>query len=341
MSENTLRRLLDDNWTALDAEPVSGERRLRVSRLPIVADQGPLAVAVDHDGHRHLLVPIHAHRKVRQGLNGPVLHMRKRPLEDADTYQNYVDLGCLRDDLDDLFTNLCIDVLDAVEGLPENPVKALYRVLDRWKALFQTQSAPLGSEQLAGLFGELSLLSRLLLSDPSAHRLWRGPRGDRHDFSAGTTAIEVKASVAGEGRRPRIHGLDQLEAPAGGTLGLVWFRLQRTGANGPGAAFTDAVDLARRLCDDEFALLGLLASAGYHPSDADRYQDVHFVIVEERWYRVDETFPGLTNRTLKAAGVPVSVLDVEYTVDLSGEIPAPLSQDDVSQMIDALIREPM
>lgn len=341
MSEDAFRRLLDDNWAALDAEPVSGERRLRVSRMPVVVDQGPLAVAVDHDGHRHLLVPIHTHRKVRPGLDGPVLQLRKRPLEDADTYQNYVDLGCLRDDLNDLFTNLCIDVLDAVEELPENPVKALYGVLDRWKALFQTQAVPLGVEQLAGLFGELILLNRLLLNDPSAHRLWRGPRGYRHDFSAETTAIEVKSSFAGEGRRPRIHGLDQLQVPEGGTLGFVWFRLQRTGANGSGAAFTDAVDLARRLCDDEFALLGLLASAGYLPSDAARYDDAHFVIVEERWYRVDDSFPGLTNRALAAAGVPVSVLDVEYTIDLSGEIPAALPPDEVSRVIDAMIQEHM
>lgn len=339
MNEDTLREFLDESWAALDADQVSSERRLRVFELPVVSDQGPLAAAVDHDGHRHLLVPIHAHRKVRTGLDGPVLRLRKRPLEDVDTYQHYVDLSCLRDDLGDLFTDLCVDVLDAVEELPENPVKALYRILDRWKALFQTQGTPLGGEQLAGLFGELTLLNRLLESDPSAYRLWRGPTGYRHDFCAEAAAIEVKASIASEGRRPRIHGLDQLEAPEIGTLSLVWFRLQRTGANGPGIAFADVVDQARLLCDDEFTLLGLLATAGYHPSDADRYQDVHFVIVEERWYRVDAGFPGLTGRALVAAGVPISVLDVEYTIDLSGEDPSALPPDEVSQVIDALIQE--
>ncbi|MFD6332659.1 PD-(D/E)XK motif protein [Streptomyces niveus] len=341
MSEDILRALLDDRWTALDAEQVRGERRLRVSELPVAADQGPLAAAVDQEGHRHLLLPIHAHHKVRTGLDGPVLRLRKRPLEDADSYQHYVDLSCLRDDLGDLFTDLCVDVLDAVEELPENPVKVLYRTLDRWKALFQAQRTPLGSEQLAGLFGELTLLNRLLGSDPSAHRLWRGPTGHRHDFSAQVTAVEVKSSVATEGRRTRIHGLDQLEAPESGTLNLVWFRLQRSGANGAGVAFTDVVNQARRLCDDEFALLGLLASAGYHLSDANHYQDVRFGLVEERWYRVDADFPGLTGQALRAAGVPVSVLDVEYTIDLSGENPSALSPDEVSQAVDDLIQEPV
>ncbi|MFF3322088.1 PD-(D/E)XK motif protein [Streptomyces sp. NPDC002889] len=339
MNDDALRKLVEERWAVLDAEQTTGESRLRVSQLPVVAEHGPLAVAVDHDGHRHVLVPIHAHRKIRPGLDGPVLRLRKRALEDEETYQTYADLACLRNDLSDLFTELCVDVLGAVEGLPENPVKALYRVLDRWKALFRTQQAPLGPEQLAGLFGELTVLNRLLEKDPSAHRLWRGPEGHRHDFSAGTTAVEVKSSTGGEGRRPRIHGLDQLEVPEGGTLCMAWFRLQGTTVNGSGIAFVDLVAQTLRLCDDEGALLELLAGAGYSASDADRYHDVRFVISEERWYRVDPDFPGLTGQALVAAGVPVSALDVEYTIDLSGEIPVPLMPGQVAQMIDSLIKE--
>ncbi|MEV2196710.1 PD-(D/E)XK motif protein [Streptomyces phaeochromogenes] len=339
MNDDALRKLVDERWAALDAEQTTGERRLRVSPLPVVAEQGPLAVAVDHDGHRHLLVPIHAHRKVRTGLDGPVLRLRKRALEDEETYQSYADLACLRDDLSDLFTELCVDVLGAAEELPENAVKALYRVLDRWKALFRAQGTLLGPEQLAGLFGELLMLRQLLERDSSAHRIWRGPERHRHDFSAGTMAVEVKAGTGGTGRKPRIHGLDQLEVPEGGTLCLAWFRLQSTTTNSSGIAFVDLVGQVLRLCDDEGALLALLAGVGYRPSDADLYHDVRFVISEERWYRVTPEFPGLTSQALVAAGVPVSILDVEYTIDLSGETPAPMAPDQVSQVIDSLIQE--
>ncbi|MDW4908032.1 PD-(D/E)XK motif protein [Streptomyces sp. ADMS] len=339
MNDDALRRLVEERWTALEAEQTTGERRLRVSHLPVTRDNGPLAVGVDHGGHRHLLVPIHTHRKIRPGLDGPVLQLRKRALEDEDTYQTYADLACLRDDLSDLFTELCVDVLEASKELSENPVKALYRVLDRWRALFRAQEAPLGPEQLAGLFGELTLLNRLLEKDSSAHRLWRGPEGHCHDFSTGVTAVEVKASTASEGRRPQIHGLDQLEAPGGGELCLVWFRLQRTTMNGSGTAVVELVDRALRLCDDEGALLELLAQAGYRPADADRYHDVRFLVSEEQWYSVGPGFPGLTGRALVAAGVPVSILDVEYTIDLSGETPAPMEADQVSRVIDFMIQE--
>jgi hypothetical protein len=341
MNQDEFRGLVEQHWAALEAKQTTGERRLRVAELSVDTGNGPLAVAVDHDGHRHLLVPIHTHIKVRTGLDGPVLRLRKRPLEDAESYQTYADLGCLRDDLNDLFTELCVDVLEETVELPDNPVKALYRVLDRWKSLFRTQGPPLGPEELAGLFGELTVLNRLLAKDPSAHRIWHGPERYRHDFSAGFNAVEVKASSSSEGRRPRIHGLDQLEAPDGGTLCLAWFRLHRTTTSGVGTRFVESVDEALRLCDDEGALLELLAKAGYRLADADLYADVRFAIGEERWYRVDADFPGLTGEALTTAGVPVSVLDVEYTIDLSGEVPAPMEPEQVSQMIENLVQEPM
>ncbi|MEV6941014.1 PD-(D/E)XK motif protein [Streptomyces sp. NPDC051172] len=339
MNEGALRKLIEERWTALNAERTRGERSLRVSQLPVTGPGGPLAVAVDHNGHRHVLVPVHAHRKVRPGLDGPVLRLVKRALEDEETYQTYADLSCLRTDLDDLFTELCVDILGAVEEVPDNPVKALYRVLDRWKALFQAQGAPLGPEQVAGLFGELIVLGRLLEKDPSAHRLWHGPEGHRHDFTTGATAVEVKATTAGEGRRPRIHGLDQLEAPADGTLCLAWFRLQRTSRNGAGIAFTDLVEQTLRLCDDEAALLDLLAAVGYRPTDSGRYHDMRFLISEERWYQVDPDFPGLTSQELVKAGVPISILDVEYTIDVSGETPVPIPSAQIPQLIASMIQE--
>jgi hypothetical protein len=339
VSKEDFRRLVEEHWIALATQPATGERRLRVSQLPITTDQGPMAAAVDHEGHRHLLVPIDSHRKIRSGLDGPVLQLRKRPLEDEDTYQTFADLVCLRKDLNDLFTGLCVDVLSTVERLPGNPVKALYRVLDRWKSLFQAQTPTLGPEQLLGIFAELLVLSELLRRDPSAHRLWLGPRGHRHDFSTGTVAIEVKAGADGKGRKPRIHGLAQLEVPVDGLLNPAWFSLNRVTTQDAGTGFIDLVEQVLHSCDDEGAVIGLLAEAGYSPLEDDRYRDVRFAVAEEKWFHVGLGFPGLTSSALAAAGLPVSVEDVEYTVDLSGDSPFALAQDDVPHVLDRIIRE--
>src|SRR5690348_2084522 len=127
MTDDGLRKIVEEHWAALDSGQSTSEHRIRVSQLPVATGHGPVAAAVDHDGHRHVLIPIHAYRKVRAGLDGPVLQLRKRALEDEDTYQTYADLACLQPDLNDLFTGLCVDVLSEVEKLPENPIKALYR----------------------------------------------------------------------------------------------------------------------------------------------------------------------------------------------------------------------
>jgi hypothetical protein len=339
VSENSFQDLVEERWGALGTRPSTGEHRLRVAQLPLMTDEGPLAAAVDHEGHRHLLVPVRAQRKIRTGLNGPVLQLRKRPLEDEETYQTYADLVCLRDDLNDLFTELCVDVLQAVQALPENPIKGLYRVLDRWKALFQTHGPILGPEQLAGLFAELLVLERLLQREPSAHRLWQGPRGYRHDFSIGNLAIEVKAGTDVNRRRPRIHGLDQLESPTEGQLHVAWFGLHRVTTPDVGRGFTELIEQTLRLCDDETELLGLLAEAGYRTMEKNLYGDVRFVVGEESWYLVEPGFPRLTRNELRLAGLSVQVLDVEYTIDLSGETPAALMTDEVTHVIDRFVQE--
>ncbi|MFF7362392.1 PD-(D/E)XK motif protein [Streptomyces sp. NPDC008125] len=333
-----MRTAVAGSWNSLGAASVSGARRLRVMPLPVETGQGPLVAGVDHDGRRHLLIPIPAHVKVRSGLDGPILRLVARPLEDETTYQKYADLSCLHDDFVDLFTGLCMDVCDAVAEVPTNPLKALHAVLDHWKALFREQKVGLGSEQIVGLYGELLVLARLLRHDASAHRLWAGPRGHRHDFDAGTHAIEVKSSSSATERKPRIHGLEQLEVPENGALWLTWFRLRSSTTQGSGQSLVELVDRVLDLCDDVSAVLELLARSGFHRTDK-RYDNARFVVAEERWYRVGPGFPGLTRAALVSADIPISVLDVEYTIDLSGDVPPPLRAGELLEVIQRMIQE--
>ncbi|MFI9631584.1 PD-(D/E)XK motif protein [Nocardia sp. NPDC051929] len=332
-----IRDVLDDHWRRLAHRPPSMSSVVAVSELPVPTPIGSLAAALDSTGNRHLLVPIGAHQNVRKGLNGPVLMLHKRTLDDDRTRHDYADLACLRQDLSDIFTTLCADVLIATEAAPENPLKVLNRVLDRWKALFQNPGPPLGSEKLAGLFGELIVLARLLEHDSSAHLLWRGPSGHRHDFATDAGALEVKTSTSPNGRQIRIHGLDQLEPPANGALGLVWLRLEPVVRDGIG--FLDLVDRVLGLSDDETAVLNQLASIGYRKADDDHYRHARYQVGEQRWYNVDIAFPRLTTIDLAAAAISSNVRDVDYTIDLSGDTPGPMEDSQVERHIRVMIEE--
>lgn len=334
---NDLKKVLDDQWRRLERRSTVNASVVAVSDLPVPTPNGPLAAGLDSEGNRHLLVPIGAHQIVRKGLNGPVLRLSKRSLEHDGRVQDFADLACLRRDLNDIFATLCADILVATEESPENPVKVLHRILDRWRALFLNPGPPLGTQQLAGLFGELVVLELLLEHDSGAIRSWKGPSGYRHDFATDSGALEVKTSTSPSGRAVRIHGLDQLEPPLDGVLGLVWLRLDADAKGGIG--FLELIKRVLDLSDDESEILTRLAAVGYRAADNDHYAPSRYSINENRWYNVDIAFPRLTTVDLAAAAISTNVRNVEYTIDLSGESPAPMEINDVERYIKAMLEE--
>ncbi|WP_329069544.1 PD-(D/E)XK motif protein [Amycolatopsis sp. NBC_01480] len=331
MSESH-RPTLQEHWAQLGKEPTSGPDHIRTSELPIETSQGKLLAAVDHDGCRHLLVPLNANQHVRRDRGSTALEMRERPLETDDLYERYADLGCLRKDLDPVFTGLCADVLEAAESDPGRPLKALYTVVDRWRALFLPSPTRLRDDQLTGLFGEMVVLNQLLLEESTAVDFWTGPSGHRHDFTVGRHDIEVKASITAKDRRIRIHGAEQLQPPVHGTLDLVWLRLEQVSAGG--RSLPELVNSATQHGDDDNGLLFKLAQAGYSPADAHSYRNTRFAVLEHRWYEVDDTFP-----RIDPAAAPSGVSDVHYTVDLDKQSPAATETSGVATRIRQITQE--
>ncbi|MFD0429246.1 PD-(D/E)XK motif protein [Streptomyces zhihengii] len=119
---------------------------------------------------------------------------------------------------------------------------------------------------------------------------------------------------------------------------MVWLRCTPC-APSAGTRFLELVESVLRQCDDEPALLDLLAAAGYRQADAAFYKDACFVVEEERWYAVGPGFPGLTHRALAHAGLTATVTDVDYTIDLSGDLPAAMTTDEIAQYIECLVQE--
>ena len=306
----SLRHLLRDHWNALAAKPIGSARSMRVATLPVKGVGGPICAALDLNNGRHLLIPIGVNESAPSEPQSN-LQWRERGLEEDGRYVRFADLSCDRSDLVDVFNGLCGDVLVAIEGTPSRPLKAARAVVARWRALFATAPASLGAGQLAGLFGELLVLLRLLQSHGGATQLWTGPSGHRHDFTAAGRSIEVKTSQATEGRRIRVHGLDQLEQPAGAGLDLVWFRVER---HATGRSVAELVDELLSAADDEHGVLTRLAMAGYLVADQRQYAEIRFRVVEECWFEVDEAFPRIVPASF--VGLVPPVTDVHYTIDL-------------------------
>lgn len=326
-----LRTVLDEHWDRLEAAPASHADVLRTSALPVETPRGPLLAAVDMNGMRHLMIPLQARQRIADTHMGAALGISERPLQNEDGYTRYADIACNRRELDDVFTGLCRDVLVTLEIDAGRSYHTARVVMDRWRQLFAPLPRPLTLTQAIGLFGELVVLIRMLEDDPDAVRHWAGPEGDRHDFSDGLRAVEVKSTVTvSERRTVQVHGLDQLEPPASGSLLLAWHRFE---AHPKGESLPELVARARKLCGDELALLSKLARVGYRPSGDDHRQEPRLSLAESEWHFVDGDFPRLTKASMTGGAPPAGVLDIQYTVDLAAVRTEPLDDAAVNELL--------
>ncbi len=298
---------------------------MRTAVLGVDCVAGELLAGVDHDGHRHLLVPLTHLQRLRGRLDGANLRFTETPLETDDDYRRYADVYCVERQLDQLFSEVCVDVLEAVEARPNQALAATNEVLATWRSLFAPSNTVLRTSALAGLFGELVMLRDLLSKTPSAALMWHGPAGERHDFTSGKIAVEVKTTTRPDGRAARIHGLDQLNPPMNGRLHLRWIRVAQ---ESDGESVPDLVRHVLAATDDPPTVHSMLAEVGFRLSDDSRYESIRFRIVEDDLLTVTDGFP----RLLAATAGATAIRDVEYTIDVPE--PGPSHPD-----IDAVLTE--
>ncbi len=301
---------LEDLWRA--AASRSSDSAFRTASTGVETDRGPLLAAVDRADRRCLLVPIAAKHTLREDVDGRAVTLRRRALEDEHSYRTYACLELVDAGLADLFTALCVEIVDRVAATPDRSIPTLRTVLSDWRALLAGAREALTPSALAGLFGELVVLRQLVEVDPGAVAFWTGPGGTAQDFHRGADAIEVKTTVSPEGRRIRVHGIDQLDLAPPGQLVLRWFRLRTD----QGISVPQLVDDIRTKTDDPQSLQARLAAYGYREAERDVYGRRLFEVAEERAYEVRPGFPRIVPSALVGDGVVAGVGPVEYVVDL-------------------------
>ncbi len=303
-----LRTVVQDHWAALAA--ARREPGWLTSAVPVETAGRSVLCALAPDGKRHLLVPQAPGSRVRPDMRAAAVHLLPLILEADGEPVHYADLGLLREDLADIFTGLCADVIAALATTPPDAMVVVSQVLDGWHALLRSGSQ-LGIEQLAGIFGELTVLNSLLDLHADLLMSWRGPLRSPQDFVRGPWAIEVKTTVSTEGRAVRIHGIDQLATSPSGGLMLWWMRLDTSSTGG--TSVPEIVESTSRRVARPQELWQLLARSDYYTADAQRYGGARFEIVEEARYRVTDTFPRIVCASFPES-LPPGVSDVRLTV---------------------------
>jgi hypothetical protein len=316
--EATLRGELERRWSDLEDLPAAAAGGVLTMEVPVTVSAGSVLLGVGRDGRR-LLAPLApgAEANLREDRRGGGVRFVRRGLDTGEGPRWFAELVCLRGDLNGVFGALCVDVLARLESAPRQPERTLHETLGEWRALFSGSGQLLSVRRLAGLFGELTVLLRLLERSDHALAAWVGPQGDRHDFTWSGHAVECKTSLADEGRRVRVHGLDQLEPPDAGRLLLAFLRVD--GSPVEGVSVPELVERALPLVDGA-DLMNRLELVGYRPDDAEHYSKIRFTALDDLWFEVEGDFPGLTTGSF-VGGPPTEVTDVDYTLDLSRAVP--------------------
>lgn len=323
------RQELRNLWPILYSR--RGEGEVASYAIGVDTAAGPVRAAVDRAGGHHLLVPVKPGETVQEDLRSAHVRLERHVLEIQGRRTVFLDVGCSREDLHEVFDDALAAMLEQIVRTPNTAVAACIRAWEDWRRLLQGRAEVLGDNALRGLFAELVVLERILAGKPtiSVPRVWTGPDRAPHDFSLGEDALEVKA-LGPRGSSVTIHGLGQLEEPPEGRLFLVLVRLESDEKTG--RTLPELVDRVRAAAEDTAGLAAQSAKAGYFDHHADAYRDRRFVVTQTVALPVSNTFPRVVASSL-TTGVPPELEEISYTLDLASRLPEAISDIEFDEVV--------
>ncbi|MDR3300863.1 MAG: PD-(D/E)XK motif protein [Candidatus Accumulibacter sp.] len=215
----------------------------------------------------------------------------------------------------DLFAGFChtlVSVLEQATDSASSLAVALTHIR-RWKNFLSGHNQRLSSEEVRGLFAELTFLLDLIDRQPATDAIeaWHGSERSHQDFVFGNTAVEIKSLSGAERSTVRVSSEDQLES-LNDRLFLRVYRLSHL-ENAKGARSLNEVvaTVQGKLNDAEAseAFDRKLATCGYVP--LPDYDTPCFVVSNVHSYRVEGGFPRLMRSQL-----PPGIANVSYDIKL-------------------------
>ena len=217
----------------------------------------------------------------------------------------------------DIFLAMCQTLVSSLHKVSDPGVGLSVSLLQvkRWKAFMAGKKrGVLSSEEIRGLFGEITFLQQLLnrhYDEIEAVNAWQGPDGIHQDFIFNDIAVEVKALSGRERSSVRISSEDQFES-LNDRLFLKVFRLVEMPDSDRALSLNDLVQKVETQLSNYDALEEFqdkLAKAGY--VEINEYDSPEFIVREERTYLVEDDFPKLIRSEL-----PDGVTKVRYEIEL-------------------------
>lgn len=302
--------ITQDRWASLREQRLSHED----SYEQVAEDLDAALIGVSNDGRLHLLLAIDV---APQNLPPDLQSLQVRILEGGG--QIWLDVSA-RSHHEELLTLVGNKVLHAIHIEGRDPAISVERIIDDMRAALRPLAPDLSAAEQIGLFGELWVLSNVLLPTigPRVSHLWSGPESERHDFVGQGVHVEVKTTTRSEPKH-EISRFDQLKAPANKRLLFVSVMLERS--LGGDETLADRVDEIReKLVSDGRALDvfdSRLALLGWHEGLRQTGALLRFTFRDVHVFEVAGNFPRLPDDYVP----PLGVTGIRYSVNV-GSLPS-------------------
>ena len=211
---------------------------------------------------------------------------------------------------DSAFVNLCFDFVNPGENgeyrneLLKSPVKWWAS----WKGLLGNKSV---DERIYDVIGELCVLK--YYAEKGANPKWTGPNQSSYDVETDKFFVEVKSSVSRSKKEITISSIYQL-SNLNKELFLTFCTFEP--AVNHGESINSLVDNLKDLGYNVSFLNESLEKKGLGLGKSDRNKK--FILHSMYQYIVDDRFPKIVEQSFVNGVLPTGIVDISYTVDLSG-----------------------
>jgi hypothetical protein len=239
---------------------------------------------------------------------------REDPLGDSKTW---IALSRKDSGSPEMFSEMVCDItgaMDSFSGDEEAVLRTMISRIRAWQEFMRNMMRGLSPEAELGLFGEMTVLGKLVdagVSPAVAVQGWLGPVGGVQDFSIGVGAIEVKSTLSNNGFPAKIGSLEQLDNSLVSPLFLSGIRLVHKSS---GCTIGELAERLMKLFSLEVGIASIfidkLIAAGLPSTRYGEYTR-RFFVDSIRLLEVDNTFPRFI-----ANEIPCSIRKVQYELDL-------------------------
>ena len=212
--------------------------------------------------------------------------------------------------MDSAFTNLCLDFVNPGDegeyrkALLASPVKWWAS----WKELLGNKSI---DERVYDVIGELAVLK--YYAKKGLNPKWNGPNQSSYDIELDDSFVEVKSSINRTKKEITISSIYQL-SNLNKKLYLTFCTFELTA--GQGESINSLVKDLKSIGYNVATINEALEKKGFGIGKSDRNKT--FILHSMYQYVVDENFPKVIEQSFVDGVLPKGIIDISYTVDLSG-----------------------